>query len=97
MKKVKEFIKKSLEDLPSKYEYIITTDNELLTIKIATKYSECFGCKCTKRKELLRIRQDKRVQNLFVPKRFCKSCVKVVDELISNLKEGTPQHLQNLL
>tara|TARA_B100000131_G_scaffold278694_1_gene283394 strand:+ start:298 stop:606 length:309 start_codon:yes stop_codon:yes gene_type:complete len=77
-------------------KYSVTTHSDYVTIKIATRKSKCYGCDSVQYKETLVIRQDKRVTGLFVPRRFCNSCVKVVDELISNLKDTVPQHLANL-
>ena len=90
-----ESIEKELDTM-KELKYSVTTSSDFVTIKIGTKKAKCYGCDSVLYKEALRIRQDKRVLGLFVPRRFCKSCIKEVDEILSNLKDKTPQHLANL-
>ena len=90
-----ESIEKELESI-KELKYSVTTNSDFVTIKIGTKKAKCYGCDSVLYKEALRIRQDKRVLGLFIPRRFCKPCIKEVDEILSNLKDTTPQHLANL-
>ena len=90
-----EGIEKELENI-KELKYSVTTNSDFVTIKIGTKKAKCYGCDSVQYKESLRIRQDKRVLGLFIPRRFCKPCTGIVDDLISILKDTVPQRLTNL-
>lgn len=80
-----------------KYECSISRPNEHdFRICIKKVYHDCFICKREYHLNYMEIRQDKRVQKLFMPKLICKHCLKGVDSIISSLKLTQPRHLKQL-
>ena len=80
-----------------KYELSISRPNEHdFRICIKKVYHECLTCRREYHLNSMEIRQDDRVQKLFMPKLICKYCVKSVDNIIDSLKLTQPRHLRQL-
>lgn len=58
-------------------------------VKIRPKFYECYSCNTLTSFDSLEIRLDARVPSLTLPKKFCKTCIKSVDELLLRLKTKT--------
>lgn len=81
-----------------KYKWIITQPSKgHFRLDIRLVYHNCFTCKNEHHINDLEIRQDSRLTNLYLPKKFCKSCVKVVDDILQRYKgNAIPRHLSKL-
>ena len=82
----------------NKYEYIITRPSKgHFRLDIKQVIHKCFTCKNEYHVKQLDIRQDSRLTNLYLPKKFCQSCVKVVDDILQRFKGNSiPRHLSKL-
>ncbi len=71
-----------------------TIDKDNYIIRIKRVVYKCFLCKSKYHISRLSVRQDKRVQNLITPKKFCASCKNKVDKALDLIKDEIPRHLQ---
>lgn len=55
-------------------------------IEFTPKKYKCYGCKELTSKELLEVRLDERVTSLILPRKFCKTCIIQVDDILKRLK-----------
>ena len=81
----KEDIIKLLND--NSLEYTITRPSKHCTrIEFKPTYYNCFGCKDQFHYNQLELRLDARVTSLQLPRKFCKTCLIKVDDILSRLK-----------
>lgn len=80
-----------------KYELNLSTPTkEHFRIDIKKVVHNCFICKHEHHIKDLFIRQDKRVTKLFLPKKVCKTCVELLDDVLDRLKtKAIPKHLKD--
>tara|TARA_R110000744_G_scaffold42707_1_gene96163 strand:- start:523 stop:828 length:306 start_codon:yes stop_codon:yes gene_type:complete len=75
-----------LED--SNYSFKVTRPSkDTFKVSIRPNFYKCFSCEQDIFYKLLEVRLDARVTSLVLPRKFCKSCVKVVDNLLHSLKK----------
>ena len=65
--------------------------NGQYTITICNRSETCKGCNKMYKRELLRVRQDRRVAKLQVSQYFCPKCIKSVDYIIKHWKGREPR------
>lgn len=65
--------------------------NGQVTITIINKFGTCKGCSKMYKRELLKVRQDRRVAQLQVSQQFCPKCIKSVDYIIKHWKGREPR------
>ena len=81
-----------------KYELNLSTPTkDHFRVDIVKVIHNCFICKNEHHKKDLLIRQDKRVTKLFLPKKVCKNCIDLLDDVLDRLKtQAIPKHLSKL-
>lgn len=81
----------------SNYKLEITRPSkDSFQVKIKPRFYPCYICNEEINYKFVEIRLDARVTTLTLPKKFCKSCVLSVDDLLARLKtKAKPNWLKN--
>lgn len=75
-----------LMDNSNYYLDITRPSADSFQVKIKPKFYPCYICSRQINYKLVEIRLDARVTTLTLPKKFCKTCVLSVDDLLARLK-----------
>lgn len=80
-----------------KYSFKVTRPSKnSFKVEIKPNTYKCFSCEKDIYYKLLEVRLDARVTSLILPRKFCRSCVKQVDQLLKSLKKkSSPRWLDN--
>tara|TARA_R100000278_G_scaffold118812_3_gene99745 strand:+ start:161 stop:451 length:291 start_codon:yes stop_codon:yes gene_type:complete len=81
--------KKDILDLLDNKDYqfqITRPSKDSIQVKFTPSKYNCFSCNDMYDINDLEVRLDTRVTAIATPKRFCKTCVKVLDDILKRLK-----------
>ena len=89
-----------LDDIDESQSEVILTkiDEDNYQIVIKPRFEICYGCKKTYKRELVRVRQSKKVPILQVSKKFCPKCLPTIDFIINKWKgrEANPGEILSI-
>jgi len=66
--------------------HITRPSKDSIQVKFTPRFYNCFSCDVSHNINDLEVRLDTRVTAIATPKKFCRPCVKVLDNLLKRLK-----------